>query len=126
MTSFSNLVMQVHTELGGRASADDVAIHVKSVLGEETYHQKVWRGFVAQCAAVLRQRSPETGLPEAPCINGEYIQDALLTSEELRYLAVQSFKRGQEHMARAQAYARRHLDVYGIAIDPSTGEVLAS
>lgn len=124
--SFSALVMTTHRQLDGRATAKEVARHVASTLDREAYQEKTWRGFVGQVASCLRQTNADTGLPEAPCIDGQYIQDALLTSEELRRLTVQSTKRGREFFARATAYANRHLDVYGVAIDPATGQDIAA
>lgn len=121
---FSEMVRTAHRQMGGRASAKEVATHVETMLTDDEYRAITRKGFNEACASVLRQVDPDTGRPDSPCVGGQYVQDSLLTSDELRALTVQHWRSGDAEHARARAYARRHLDVYGIAIDPATGEVL--
>ncbi len=116
--AFDDLCHRVHREMGGRATAEDVAVHVVVMLTDERFKAINWKGFVGQVRSALRRRDADTGLPEAPCVAGVYVQESLLTEDEYRALISGHMQAAGRSKARATRYAEQCLAVHQVWIDP--------
>jgi hypothetical protein len=114
--NFDDLCHTVHQQMSGRASAEQVAQHVASSLDDDAYRHQTWKGFVGQVRSAMRRRNPETGLPEAPCIDGVYVQESLLTEDEYRNLVAQHMSASARSRRRAEQYAAQAEAIYGVVI----------
>lgn len=102
--AFTRLVHKTHEEMGGRASASDVASHVLFLVPEDKRAAWLRKGCEAEVSSALRAVNPDTGLPLAPCIDGIYVQDQFLTEDEYAYLIAQHVKAAKAEGRRVRAY----------------------
>ncbi len=114
--SFDDLCLDMLRQMGGRGTAEDVAKHVAPSLTRERYELATWKGFVSQIRSSLR-RSGESGLPEAPFVGGQYVQQSLLTVDEYRALVTSHMQAAGRSRNRAQQYAQQCEAIYEVHID---------
>ncbi len=122
MTTFGDLCRRTHEQMAGRARAEDVAKHVALQMEDERYVEVTWKGFVGQVGSELRRVDSDTGLPQAPCVGGVYVQESLLTVDEYRSLIGDHMQAATRSRGRARKYAEQCLAVHEIWIDPAEAE----
>ena len=116
--AFAALCQRMHTEMGGKATAQEVALHVASALGSDGYRARTWRGFVTQVGTQLRA-SDSDGLVRAAAIDGTYVQRTLWTEDDYVYVVRGHIRRSRNDRRLAYAYAAECEARYGVAINPA-------
>lgn len=117
--SFVQLCDFVHRELGGRASAQAVAEKVYEHLDGDVYKSLTWGGFVSRVGSALHTKD-SVGLARAACIEGTFVQRALWTTDDYRFVIADHVSRCRNENRLAYEYANECRTRTGTWIDPAT------
>jgi hypothetical protein len=112
------LIEMVFRQLGGRATNQDIQIHVRTILTPE---QRSWLADYAMGPIIggfFRRRNGR--LPQAPEVDsaGTHCQLELITEDEYRYVIRKYVQRSDQNMTMAFEFAKECRAVHGIWIDP--------
>lgn len=112
------LVRKTFEEMGGSATAEDVAQHVVSQLPADVYRALTWAPFVGSVRGALRS-TLDDGLVYAAAINGTYVARTLWDEGEYRFVIRDHMKRSRNERRLAYRYAEECRERTGLWIDPA-------
>ena len=114
---FGDLVQMVLEQLGGEASTEELSTHLLPMVSTSRYQKITQPGWNAAIRRACARKDSETGLPEAPCVNGVYTQLKLLGVEEYRVLIGEHMMASKRSRVQAQKYANECENRHGVQID---------
>lgn len=117
-TQLASLGQRVLAELGGHASAEDIALHVRSLLTPGQYEEQTWLGFVGQVRSALRVKGDD-GLVRSAEINGEYVQRTLWMAGEYEFVITRLMRTSVRARSLAYRYAEECRARHDVWIDPA-------
>ena len=114
---FGDLVQKVREQLGGKATIKDLSAHLLPMVSPSRYQQITQPGWNDAIRRACTRKDNQTGLPEAPCVNGVYTQLELLGVEQYRVLIAEHMMASKRSRMQAQKYADECESRHGVQID---------
>lgn len=120
MTSRSecrSLVARIFDELGGRASAEDIIVHLNVSAPPELHEYLRDQGWQKVIGEFFRSKSTD-GLPVAPEVgDGVHVQLELLALDDFKWVITRQMQSSKASRVRAEQYRDRCYDQWGVLID---------
>ena len=115
--SFADQVHMVLRQMGGEASIEQLDAHLMAITSRENYLKITKVGWRTAIRRACTRRNNDTGLPEAPSVNGVYKQLEFYSVDEYRVLIGDHMHLSRRERAQAQRFADECESAHGVRID---------